>query len=101
MSAEKPIAITIAVAPGLEEGASLSLRLLGEDSFINDDAVTLLRPTARHVSVQMDLPELIAAPVRKALTAVSGAIEVPRGQPAHVMISADDAQPRKAVGMCK
>ena len=93
MSAEKPIAITIAVAPGLEEGASLHLRLLGEDAFIEDDAVTLLRPTARYVSVHIDVPELIAAPVRKALTAVSGAIEVPNGQPAHVMISSDDAQP--------
>ena len=90
---EKPVAITIAVAPGLAEGASLYLRLLGEDAFMEDDAVTLLRPSARHVSMQIDLPELIAAPVRKALSAVSGAIEVPRGQPAHLMISADDAQP--------
>lgn len=93
LTAGTPIAITISVAPGLADGASLGLRLLGDDPFPEDDAVTLLRPTSRHVSVRIDLPEATAKPVRKAIAAISDAVEVTPGQPAHLLIGANSTLP--------
>lgn len=93
LTAGTPVVLTIAVAPGLDEGASLGLRLLGDDPFPDDDAVTLLRPAPRHVSVRIELPETLAAPVRKAITANTDAVEVAAGQAAHLLITAEDAPP--------
>lgn len=93
LSAGIPIAVSLAVAPGLEEGASLGLRLLGDDPFPDDDAVTLLRPAPRLVSVRLDLPAAVIAPVRKAVAALAEAVEVPAGQPAHLLVTSDPALP--------
>jgi len=93
LTAGTAISVTIAVAAGLDDGASLGLRLLGDDPFPDDDAVTLLRPTSRQVCVRIDLPEAAAKPVRKAITAINTAIEVPAGNPSHLVITTDNTLP--------
>lgn len=89
----EPQALVIPAPAGLADGASLGLRLLGDDPFPVDDAVTVLRPASRSVRVRIAVAEPSLTPVRKAIASCAEAVVVEGEQAAHLHIVDAEAEP--------